>query len=745
MELIYLLQFNNYYNRKATAPIGFEYLSDHHEQIVYYGRHNFVPGDGVDTELILNISDDLVCNYLIVAKDDGSEIKSHWFVIESIRTRTGQYRLVLHRDLVADAYYDLLDSPMFVEKATLNYDDPFIYNDEAMTFNQIKNLEFPLKDSTEKKWIVGYMGRTGEIHVDQPYNAAADINASQYSHTEWLQDHPNISTLNDVTIEARISSTQDPNTFNYVTFTKNGTLQVLRLPNVGEAVHVLTVDEANQLAYSNFHTYFNFTFIDSSIRILENYSSADNLSIYNNKTIVFNDGIYRIHTSISTNSTALKLITANTGELALNLNNYMENAANAIGITTFYKDNKAFSYVANYNTISISLEFISDADVENIKFDILETRQHLQDAPYDMFFMEHNDKNMQIAQLIMLVGATNVYDVQLLPYCPSISIYNAVHDVTDNDYVEVKKGSTHFSEIYFSNKSTDTVEINFGVTPNPARYKIENLTQVHRIVSPNYNGIFEFSPYKNKGVDKFYADFTYKPYQPYIHVYPRFKGLYGGNFKDARGLICGGDFSLPRVNDAFNAYEVQNKYYQQIFDRNIQTMELQNKFAQLGDVTGAFSGTLQGAAAGALMGGVYGAVAGGVVSAVGGVADVAINRTLRNDAMDLTKDQFGYTLGNIRALPQSISKTTAFTANNKYWPFLEVYGCTNEETRALENKLKWNGMTVMRIGTLNEFLRDEESYIKGKLIRLDSNNYDNHFTVSLANELNQGIYIKREV
>lgn len=745
MELIYLLQFNNYYNRKATAPIGYDYFRQHRSSVVYFGRHNFVPGDGVDTELILNISDNLVCNYLVVANDEDTEIKSHWFVIESIRTRTGQYRLVLHRDLVADAYNDLLDAPMFIEKATLNYDDPFIFNDEQMTFNQIKSLEFPMKDSTQKKWIVGYIARNQEIQVNEAFNASTDINSSTLTHTDWLNNHPVINVLKSTTMQVKIGTEVNYQTNYDIEFNSSRILKKTYTTVSTNKIDTLTSEDLIKLRDLDFTPFFNFNFINSKIRTLEGYVSDDAYRDLDQKTILFSDGVYKINVSSTLYDTNYKEVTNDTGDLAVNLQQYMSNAANSIGVT-IYNSARAFKYKNDYYRVVITLTYISDASEENIQFNILENRQHLQDAPYDLFFMEHNEINLQIAQLIMLKGESGVFDVQLVPYCPSISIYNAVHDPSDNDYIQVKKGNNVISAIYFSNKSTDTVEINqLAIILDPSEYKLDNLTKTYRIVSPNFNGMFEFSASKNHGVNKFFADFTYKPYQPYIHVYPQFDGLYGGNFKDARGLICGGDFSLPRVNDAFNAYEVQNKYYQQIFDRNIQTMELQNKFAQLGDITGAFSGTLQGAASGALMGGVYGAVAGGVASAVGGAMDVSISRKLRNDALDLTKDQFGYTLGNIRALPQSISKTTAFTANNKYWPILEVYTCYKQERDALINKLKWNGMTVMRIGTINEFLQDEESYIKGKLIRLESNNFDNHYTVSLANELNQGIYIKREV
>ena len=74
---------------------------------------------------------------------------------------------------------------------------------------------------------------------------------------------------------------------------------------------------------------------------------------------------------------------------------------------------------------------------------------------------------------------------------------------------------------------------------------------------------------KNGGVSFFNIDCTYKPYNPYIHVNPNFGRLYGGDFDDSRGLIVGGDFSLPQTTSAWESYQLSNKNFQASFDRQI--------------------------------------------------------------------------------------------------------------------------------------------------------------------------------
>ena len=50
-------------------------------------------------------------------------------------------------------------------------------------------------------------------------------------------------------------------------------------------------------------------------------------------------------------------------------------------------------------------------------------------------------------------------------------------------------------------------------------------------------------------------------------------------------------------------------------------------------------------------------------------------------------------------------------------------------------------MTVMRIGTIQEFLRSDLTYIKGKFIRITDVEEDFHYINELANEFNKGVFI----
>ena len=139
--------------------------------------------------------------------------------------------------------------------------------------------------------------------------------------------------------------------------------------------------------------------------------------------------------------------------------------------------------------------------------------------------------------------------------------------------------------------------------------------------------------------------------------------------------------------------------------------------------------------------GTGGAVAGGILSAGAGVADVMIGEKLRAEAMDYKRDMFGMQMGNIQALPTNITKTTAFTYNNKLFPILEYYTCTIEERNALLDKLRYNGMTVGRIGKIADYLANaSDQYIKGRIIRIEGVSDDFHYYKAISDEIYKGAF-----
>lgn len=802
---LYLLKFNNYYNRIVKL---FPTLEEYMSYVLPAGtlipnesnpiaNVNFIPGDDVDTTQVINWSGTAPDYVLLV--DDG-QIKSRWYVVDHRRTSAGQYVITLHRDVISDYYYDIINAPVFIEKATVHYPNPLIFNSEDMTFNQIKKKEIPLPDYTGCPWIVIYAAQkngdgntatyTDNIQVDIPVDV---VFSAQTWQPVWFNrgasGYCSLRTL-DFIGNYLIGSSMDIDT-KTVQYTLSadagGAMAKVVKQNIPNQTGPLI---NNPIEESRWNAFFQkWTDIENSLGAYisgYNQTMLDYWLWLNNKTIKIVNTETDIQYYRVQARTYVKRGTLGYKTGAGNYKNLIDQCLTAGDIYKTVLNSDAWQYAGyQYQQLEVTLESL--AGITNLgSFDIGSNRFHNSDAPYDLFCMPYDDyitiKNSKVSDFKSVVanrelafqfartmttkysGAGTVYDAQLLPYCP-ITYATAGGDEIDLNTEEegytpiIQNGSTvgYVLHATVSSFSIDSVGLNSPIQIED--YKIESQCDLYRLCSPNYNGVFEFNAAFNGGISKIHAVCTYKPYNPYIKVYPEWGELYGitPEYGDARGLICGGDFSLPVVTDAWKTYELQNKNYQNTFDRQIQNMEVKNNIARIqekwqfgtGIMTGVLNGAQLGSELGMAGGGVgmgigmaAGAVAGGALSAAGGLMDLKHNEQLRAEALSYAKDQFGYSLGNIRALPQSLSKTTAYNVDNKYFPFLEYYTCSDTEKQALKDKIKYNGMTVGVIGTIYAYLQEDYSYIKGKLIRAESLPTDYNITNAIATELYQGVFIK---
>lgn len=788
---LYYLHYNNYYNRivKKFDTLG-EYLT-----LPYYDNLStenvaFNPNDGTETEQIVNIqSASFGYDYAILA--DGNNIVSRWFILKSKRLRNGQYRLNLRRDLFADLLEDVIDAPAFIEKATLGDNDPLIFNSENMTFNQIKTSETLLKDNSGCPWIVGYLAEgTHKAKDSVSYKLPTPFANKSTFESDW-SDYTSNGVCNNLreTINNKIVFGYD---FSFGFKFAVGGYIVKSYANQDGTYRrsTLSINEYDYLktTESNFTTADNamvrfsdliqtnktniFNLIDTGYNIKKNISNIMN---YNGKIVYDGDNQKYYKVSISQNTTSNYNYSVQ--KLTPNLITLMNTIINNNQYITGTKD---WSYTysnGTFNSDSVTLDMnisylqyeLIEVSSETISYEIPESANTLQDAPYTMFAIPYGACNVKYTEsgvtkeinieesngrtiaisiafdIIKKLGGNNpsLYDIQLLPYCPLQNDIDedGVIDLNISSYYSLVTDSNNnvVSLITFPIESRFTFNIPYTATINEV--KIDNECDLYRLCSPNWNGQFEFSAAKNGGIDTINVDCEYKPYQPYIHLNPNFKRLYGQDFNDARGLVCNGDFSLTQTSDAWATYQRQNVNYEKIFNRQIENMEVNNNIQMSKAVAQASIGMVGGAIGGAMLGGVVGGVLGATASGLGAAIDIGLLKASQQEAIDYTQDQFGYSLGNIKALPNSLTKVSAFNNNNKIFPVMEYYTCTEEEKEALRNKIKYNGMTVMRIGTIREFMKSEPTYIKGKLIRVTTAPEDYNYVNELANEFNKGVFI----
>lgn len=786
MDTIVLLKNWNIYSNRIVKHISSLDLRDFflaNPNVEYETRTNtnFMFNDGVETTLVINIKD-FIPDYLIVADQSGI-IKHTWFILECIQISGTQYKTILKRDLINDFYEQTLDAPCFVEKAKLPTTNPLIFNSEGMRFNQIKKEEYLLKDSSKVAWIVGYVSRPNEGAEDVTINTAGEIDYDATLEGWEFKDVINryiVPSPNEWIFSM-------PYVYNYTVFSENNT-RIVRTDN--DITNVQYDGEGNSntrpFAYLRDNT-INQNVLNQSYKdIYENAFLAyaqqlkealangyiDNeFAILNQNKIneavgkilysTTEDKYYRV--GINEGPTYSLLLdaepTSALGVVLKNINNEIATMINASGGDATL--NEAYT---NYGEISLKDVALKVLTLQEIPSSQLTTkisvgRNTLNDAPYDMFCIPYGKINigtgkssqfvaLKVAQKIAEQLGSNLYDMQLLPYCPypQVIVNGEINLSTITENIDYNLITTSEEEpeiksiILWCKFSNGRVIVPFNYFVRDV--KLENECDTWRIVSPNYQGIFEFSASKNNGIEFFQIDYTYRPYNPYIHVAPNWGGLYGANYNDARGLICGGDFSVAIISDAFRQYEINNKNYQNIFDRQIKNLDVQRRYQLVNETANAITGTAQGAVLGGVAGGVGGAIAGGVASAIGGIADIGISQALYKENKSYQTDLFNYNLQNVRALPDSLSKISSITYNNKLYPFVEYYTCTEEEKDALRLKLKYNGMTVMKIDKIKNYIYPgEQNFLQGQIIRIENLNEEDHVARMIYEEIKKGVFL----
>lgn len=400
------------------------------------------------------------------------------------------------------------------------------------------------------------------------------------------------------------------------------------------------------------------------------------------------------------------------------------------------------------------------------------SRRHCLDSAFDIFVIpvshsDDQDGKLPIAVSIgqeILSRTNGAKDLQLLPYSPIQDRWKD-GDLTDPDAKIISSNVPNYLNLFFADNSQASFSgtliypemdifrdpTGFAIPTDPTELKVASETNVFRLAGPNYSSVFEFSPYKNGSLDTFDIDCAFKPYQPYIHVAPHFGGLYGKDFNDVRGLTLTGNFSLDQYTDAWATYELNNKNYQLTFDRQIDTLELSQSLQRTEQIAGSISGAVQatanGAIAGSLLGGPVGGAIGGAVSgitsAAAGVVDWVNLAMSQSDQLNASRAYFSNSIGNIKAIPHTVSKVSAYNPNNKVWPILEEYSATDTEKDLFRSLIEARSMTVGAVMDIGPFIHPEgdRKWLQCQPIRLEDLSEDSHIANDIYQELAKGVYI----
>ena len=370
-------------------------------------------------------------------------------------------------------------------------------------------------------------------------------------------------------------------------------------------------------------------------------------------------------------------------------------------------------------------------------------------------------------------GSKLLIDLQLLPFCPESNIPNSymlcnvpsssiyIQKMTPTEEDPMARTTVGYIGVSTSEYASGTCyrkleNSSIPYTISVGDIKIDSLTEKCRLVSPNGNGVWEFVPakavYNTSTPQGLTYTMTPMPYQPYIKVENKFSRMYGNNYDDQRGLICGGDFSLPQISDAWSTYQINNKNYQVMFNRQVESLDKQIVIGSISDMAGVIGGTVSGVAGGAFSGSIMsgasgamaGGIAGGAASLAGGIADIFTNSILRADQRDAMIQQHNWQLDNIKAIPYGVSKASNFNSEQPKFPYVETYGATGEEITNLTKYLSLKSYNISRYGKFSDYVQPTgRTWLQGSFVRLEGMSDDAHYLAAIADEVKQGCYIEK--
>lgn len=786
MNTIYIGNYNNYYNRihKPALPNMYAYTQAGFSNYHYFNDINFNRADGINTKLTINLNptdtgfnDHVNPDYLCVCSPDTTEynpVFSRWFVLEAEWNRDHQLILTLRRDLLADFWAYFKDNDFYCEKGAIpsGY-DVAKYNSEGMTFNQQLKGRYYLKPSdmgsSDKRYLVGY--------IDKTWSGSNIVYADVYAEYDSVLDCPLYSeqgvllTFDEpeqVKYVVRFSSEAPtyPNPAvagnGYILqghWNADGTNYAGHVTPSTNVLNLIGEENISSSDANDLEDYIGANAGQSMVEYaLSDWESMgarinDEVTHLNGKLIRIGDSFYNVSLSSYTyNNTPIYSYRAiNAMQWAIAQDRPDSYNDDIYQPETGSWPRCQFLYL-QHTVTTVTLTAYSGSVIS------LYDRKHIDTVPYDIFYIEDSTSARKFCGYLAsrFMKANVIYDIQLLPFHPEASSGSG-------STISLPDGSTlHWA-------SNDHAYGNLSGAPTlsystDTEYKVASNTSTCRLYSPDGASCWEFNPAKIGGVkdgDKpIKYEVTFAPLLVYMHIFPTFGGLYGSVNKtlgenkqaESRGLICRGDYSIPYSSNNWSAYQLQNSAYQLAHDRQITNMSVNFQAERAQELVnilgGTVSGTFAGAQSGGMMGGVYGAVAGGVVggagSLVSGLVGRSWNERLRTEEMSYAEDMFAYSLQNIQMQAQPLSHSNYITIGNSYYPYLEVYDCTDTEKTIFTERLRINGWslgivtTIANMKTVASASGTPTNFVKGKLVKFDGDE-DAHVCAEINIELERGV------
>lgn len=484
MSNLRIFKYNNYFNRiiKKHNSITDYYNDSTATYITPVDNCNFNPNDGITTEHIIGTTSSTyngTGDYLIVCKvvDNAQVIQSRWFIIDHQRTKGGQWKLILKRDIIADYYNSIVTAPMIVNRAMIsNENNPLLFNSEGFTFNQIKKSETLLQDKTKMPWYILYFKlNTPSMTVQfSTANISWDVDSSidatsansiwksgtYYNTTDWqfkINYNPELFTVytsGGLQYWSHVCQMNVPDDIIKHVDKYGTTGNFLKLNNVDylQGADLLVnafndnVCENTLIPAANGQYYAGQTLkSDDAVAEYNKYNGQSFIL----RTIVQNvTNYYKV--TVNVTKTKKTITIGSTSSLYATMKGIIDTAQisyNTMGAQSFeceYYENKivvsteAYTPAGSYNA---SLALQSYASCTDAPYYIMAVPMYefdVQKADSTHCHSYQLDSEMFVNAVIKAAGESNLLDVQILPYFPYISKIKQTYLYDAGGYMELQ-------------------------------------------------------------------------------------------------------------------------------------------------------------------------------------------------------------------------------------------------------------------------------------------------------------------
>lgn len=743
-------------------------------------------------------------NYMIVY--NGTTIESRYYVLSyqymdgEPAENFGTYRATFIRDVVVDFKRSLTQQLCRIRRGSLptNQFSPILVQPEGINLNKIKVNQMDIKSwDGDAQWLTIFYDQTveeanrtitfdwsGKIFADYQFSTMkSDYSAQGFS----LSENGMSNTAYKRTVWGYLLILKGSNNSkDWISIRVAPGSYITALAEEGNQASDAAKEACDIL--TNKITLFDklelYNIIDDEYKYDNTSKILTLVNKYNNQLIQLTDKISRVNISTGEKSVSFSTSSSITARVAQTIGQIIaKHGGSSIYQTGPYEFEEVGFDLLNWQTLFTEVPTTGQLILPG-KFKLDDINLGCVTIPFGSNITLKNGSttytmDSATVKSIATSGWTNtgssIKDIQILPYCPMGQLNSEKAGATASNTIDISSQNENYKIPMNITASEAAVYYGLVVTQSSLDYrfplnltisdnlKIESMSKTYRLMSSNHKSGFDFNLALNNGVQYMSMSYTLKPYDTIFRICPVFNqdSLYGGNYKDARGLIWQGGFSLSQITDAWVEYKLQNSTYESIFDREIKSLEISQDAARQQEILayqtayqnaqtnidatktkaaigGALGilGSIGSFATGNVGGGLLG-LAGAAGSIGGGVASInaqeeiadrnlqtakqsqALNDTLRAEAIDYKKDIWYLTNQAIEARPSTIAANTEYSHINNSKAYIEVYDCSEVEKDYLRKYLKYHGMKIDQIGLLKNYLIEDGDYIEATPLFLE--------------------------